>query len=72
MVLYDMNEPELKRVPFINPDESTKSFSLRIAGIMSCQDKYLMVQNEGESKFKHPGGHLRQDENYMVKVKKSL
>lgn len=60
-----MEPINLKRVPFINPSENIKSFSLRAAAIMSYEGKYLMVINENDTKYKHPGGHLDSNESLI-------
>lgn len=67
-----MNNLNLKKVPFINPGEEVKSFSLRAAAIMYFQDRYLMVINEDDTKYKHPGGHLDSNESLIEGLKREV
>lgn len=63
---------EFKRVKFINPSNSIESFSLRAAAIITIDDKFLLVRNEGEKKYKLPGGHLDIDESLSAGLKREL
>ena len=54
---------ELKRVPFFNANDSVKLFSLRVAMLVKVSDKYLMVVNENDTLYKHPGGHVNSEES---------
>jgi 8-oxo-dGTP pyrophosphatase MutT (NUDIX family) len=54
---------ELKRVPFFNTNDFAKSFSLRVAMLVQVSDKYLMVVNENDTRYKHPGGHVNSEES---------
>lgn len=67
-----MESINLKRVPFINPSEDIKSFSFRAAAIMHFQGKYLMVVNENDTKYKHPGGHLESNESLIEGLKREI
>lgn len=49
-----------------------KSFSLRASTIVQVEDKYLMVLNEGASKYKHPGGHINLSESLLEGLKREL
>ncbi len=63
---------DLKRQQFINPSEDIISFSLRAAAIIRAGDKFLLVQNEGETKYKHPGGHIQTNESLVEGLKREL
>jgi len=60
---------ELRRVPLSNND---KSLSIRAAAVIWLNDKYLLVQNEGQTKYKHPGGHINHDESLAVGLQREL
>lgn len=67
-----MQNFDLKKVPFINSDNNYKSFSLRIAILMEVKGRYLMVVNENDVKFKHPGGHVNTGEFLIQAVKREV
>ncbi len=54
---------DLKRIPFINPHNLFHSISLRVSALLTYDGKYLMVINEGDTKYKHPGGHISTNED---------
>ncbi len=59
---------ELKRVPFFNSNDFNKSFSLRVAMLVQVSDKYLMIVNENDTRFKHPGGHVNSEESLIEAI----
>ncbi len=50
---------DIKNIPFINTVESIHSFSLRVAIIVISDTRVLLVRNEGKTKYKHVGGHVK-------------
>lgn len=63
---------EFRKNIFISEDNTLKSFSLRASAIVQVGDKYLMVLNEGASKYKHPGGHINLKESLLDGLKREL
>ena len=63
---------EFRKNIFISDDKTSKSFSLRASTIVQVEDKYLMVLNEGASKYKHPGGHINLKESLLDGLKREL
>ena len=63
---------EFRRNTFISNNNTLKSFSLRASTIVQVDDKYLMVLNEGASKYKHPGGHINLNESLLEGLKREL
>lgn len=63
---------EFRKNIFITNNDTIKSFSLRASTIVQVEDKYLMVLNEGASKYKHPGGHINLNESLLEGLKREL
>jgi len=63
---------EFRKNIFISDNETLKSFSLRASTIVQVEDKYLMVLNEGASKYKHPGGHINLNESLLEGLRREL
>jgi 8-oxo-dGTP pyrophosphatase MutT (NUDIX family) len=63
---------EFRKNIFISNNDVLKSFSLRASTIVQVEDKYLMVLNEGASKYKHPGGHINLSESLLDGLKREL
>ncbi len=63
---------EFKKNIFISDNKILKSFSLRASTIVQVEDKYLMVLNEGASKYKHPGGHITLNESLLEGLRREL
>ena len=63
---------EFRKNIFISDNDVLKSFSLRASTIVQVEDKYLMVLNEGASKYKHPGGHINLSESLLDGLKREL
>lgn len=63
---------EFRKNIFISNNNTLKSFSLRASAIVQVDDKYLMVLNEGASKYKHPGGHINLRESLLEGLKREL
>lgn len=67
-----MNKIELKRLKFINEGDSFESFSLRASALVRYLDKYVMVLNEGQKLYKHPGGHVNIDESIIDALQREI
>jgi len=39
---------------------------------MQYQNKYLMVQNENENRYKHPGGHVYSNETLKKALQREI
>jgi len=63
---------EFRKNIFISNNDTLKSFSLRASTLIQVEDKYLMVLNEGASKYKHPGGHINLCESVLEGLKREL
>jgi 8-oxo-dGTP pyrophosphatase MutT (NUDIX family) len=63
---------EYRKNIFISNNDTVQSFSLRASTIVQVEDKYLMVLNEGASKYKHPGGHINLSESLLEGLKREL
>ena len=63
---------EFRKNIFISNNDTLKSFSLRASTLVQVEDKYLMVLNEGASKYKHPGGHINLCESLLEGLKREL
>lgn len=63
---------EFRKNIFISNNDTLKSFSLRASTLIQVEDKYLMVLNEGASKYKHPGGHINLCESLLEGLKREL
>lgn len=63
---------EFRKNIFISDNDVLKSFSLRASTIVQVEDMYLMVLNEGASKYKHPGGHINLRESLLEGLKREL
>jgi len=63
---------EFRKNTFITDNDTLKSFSLRASTIVQVEDMYLMVLNEGASKYKHPGGHINLSESLLDGLKREL
>lgn len=63
---------EFRKNLFISNNDTIQSFSLRASTIVQVGDKYLMVLNEGASKYKHPGGHINLNESLLEGLKREL
>lgn len=63
---------EFRKNIFISNNDILKSFSLRASTLVQVEDKYLMVLNEGASKYKHPGGHINLCESLLEGLKREL
>lgn len=63
---------EFRKNIFISKDDTLRSFSLRASTLIQVGDKYLMVLNEGASKYKHPGGHINLNESLLEGLKREL
>ena len=63
---------EFRKNIFINNNDVLKSFSLRASTLVQVEDMYLMVLNEGASKYKHPGGHINLSESLLEGLKREL
>lgn len=63
---------EFRKNIFISNNDTVQSFSLRASTIVQVEDKYLMVLNEGASKYKHPGGHINLCESLLEGLKREL
>ena len=63
---------EFRKNIFISNNDILKSFSLRASTLVQVEDKYLMVLNEGASKYKHPGGHINLNESLLEGLKREL
>lgn len=63
---------EFRKNIFIGDNDVLKSFSLRASTIIQVEDMYLMVLNEGASKYKHPGGHINLCESLLEGLKREL
>lgn len=63
---------EFRKNIFISDNDVLKSFSLRASTIIQVEDMYLMVLNEGASKYKHPGGHINLRESLLEGLKREL
>jgi ADP-ribose pyrophosphatase YjhB (NUDIX family) len=63
---------EFRKNIFISDNDILKSFSLRASTIVQVGDRYLMVLNEGASKYKHPGGHINLNESLLEGLKREL
>lgn len=63
---------EFRKNIFISDNDVLKSFSLRASAIVQVEDKYLMVLNEGASKYKHPGGHINLSESLLEGLKREI
>jgi ADP-ribose pyrophosphatase YjhB (NUDIX family) len=63
---------EFRKNTFVSKNDTLKSFSLRASTIVQVEDKYLMVLNEGASKYKHPGGHINLNESLLEGLKREL
>lgn len=62
---------EARKLPFINPADLT-TFSLRAAAIIKIDEKFVLVRNEGQDKYKLPGGHLNSNESFADGIKREL
>lgn len=63
---------EFRKNIFISNNDTVQSFSLRASAIVQVEDKYLMVLNEGASKYKHPGGHINLNESLLGGLKREI
>lgn len=63
---------EFRKNIFISKDDTLRSFSLRASTLVQVEDMYLMVLNEGASKYKHPGGHINLSESLLEGLKREL
>ena len=67
-----MNDFELRKCEFINETNKIKSFSLRASALVRYKDKYILVLNEGQMLYKHPGGHVISSESLINALKREL
>ena len=63
---------DIKNIPFINKVESIDSFSLRVAIIITSETRVLLVRNEGKTKYKHVGGHVKLSESLIQGLKREI
>jgi len=63
---------EFRKNIFISNNDTLKSFSLRASTLIQVEDKYLMVLNEGASKYKHPGAHINLCVSVLEGLKREL
>ncbi|EKD53200.1 MAG: hypothetical protein ACD_61C00116G0001 [uncultured bacterium] len=63
---------DIKNIPFINKVESIDSFSLRVAIIVTSKTRVLLVRNEGKTKYKHVGGHVKLSESLYQGLKREI